>query len=205
MEARQGEDPKVEPTEEGLELDRMEVQPVTEHPDEAGEGETEPSEPDLPAGEVAEEEEDEAPFLDYKVLLLAGLLLLGIVSAGFWLLFAGRSPAPPVAPPRGRSVHVIKASLGGEYYVHFNLSGPFRDPEGERRLERSLPKIRNELILWGTQPEVMKWVRENDVYSLGRRILEAVSETTGIPVEKLKLRGLAVMKYSDEAAEEDLE
>ena len=97
-------------------------------------------------------------------------------------------------------MRVVSASLGGEYYVSFNLWGPFGDPKGEEALQSGMPKIKHDLILSGTHSEVARSIQERDLYFLEKHILKIVSNATGIPVEKLDLKGLSVTPYSDEEA-----
>ncbi len=184
--------------EDGLELDRMEVKPAEEVPQEPVEAEEaviiEPPEP---------EQEDAARpgilalLADYWIWVVALLLGMSVVSAA--LLFVSAPKEEREEVKLGRRVHVVTASLGGEHYVRFNLWGPFRDAKGQAALRRGMPKIKHDLIFSGGRPEVARSILENDLYFLERHILEIVSNATGIPVDQLDLKGLSVTRYSDEA------
>ena len=185
--------------EDGLELDKMEVKPAEETPEEpAEEEEAIIIEPPVPV----QEEDARRPGIlallaDYWIWVVALLLGLSVVSAA--LLFMSAPEEEREEVKLGRRVHVVTASLGGEHYVRFNLWGPFRDAKGEADLGRGMPKIKHDLIFSGGRPEVARSIQENDLYFLERHILEIVSNATGIPVDQLDLKGLSVTRYSDEA------
>jgi hypothetical protein len=192
-------DPRGE-SEDSLELDRMEVRPVAgvreEVTPEAKEVQplltemSQPARPSLPA-----------LLHDHWILILGLLLGLFVVSAASLFLLSPRH-APRQATsqaPREEGMQVITASLGGEHYVRFNLWGPFRDPERQEALMRGLPKVKNDLILSGGDPEVARAIQENDLVFLERHILRVVSNATRIPEAEMDLKGLAVTRYSDEA------
>lgn len=183
---------------EGLELDRMEVQPASE----AQEEEPERAEPEEVEPQESEAEKPARPnFLallaDHWILIVAFLVGLSVVSAAFVFIMTPREG--PGKAKLGARMHVISASLGGEHYVRFNLWGPFRDPEGEEVLRRGLPKVKHDLILSGSDPDVARSIQENDLYFLEKHILKIVSDSTGIPLGELDLKGLFVTRYSDEA------
>jgi hypothetical protein len=134
------------------------------------------------------------------VRMAAFLLVLSLVLAALWVarnhgewLGAGKSVT---------SLHAVTASLGGEHYVHFRLRGPFRDEAGKAVLKRAMPRIRDDLILSGGQPEIARSIADDDMNYLRRHILGIVSLATGIPVEELDVKGLSVTRYSDEAGVE---
>jgi hypothetical protein len=183
---------------EGLELDRMEVQPASE----AQEEEQERAEPEEVEPRESEAEEPARPGLlallvDHWILIVAFLVGLSVVSAAFVFIMTPREGPGEVRS--GARMHVISASLGGEHYVRFNLWGPFRDPEGEEVLRRGLPKVKHDLILSGSDIDVARSIQENDLYFLEKHILKIVSDATGIPLGELDLKGLFVTRYSDEA------
>jgi hypothetical protein len=128
------------------------------------------------------------------VALLFGLT---VVSAMVWLLLAHRDR--PAADGPGTCLDAVTASLGGEHYLRFILCGPFRDSGARDSLRRVMPKIRHELILSGGRPDVAKSIEEADLEFLKRHILGIVGDATGIPVEKMGLRGLSLIRTSDEA------
>jgi hypothetical protein len=183
---------------EGLELDRMEVQPAGEAQEEA----PEQAEPEEVEPQETEAEEPARPTLlallaDHWMLIVAFLVGLSVVSAAFVFIMTPREG--PGEVKLGARMHVISASLGGAHYVRFNLWGPFRDPEGEAVLRRGLPKVKHDLILSGSDPEVVGSIQENDLYFLEKHILKIVSDATGIPLGELDLKGLFVTRYSDDA------
>ena len=183
-------------TEDGLELDRMEVRPTVGFMDEEVRSEAETAEP------AAQEEEGPAhPSLlviltRYWIWIVGFLAVIAASSLALWFVSTPRNVS--VAPKVGMAVHVVSASLGGEHYVRFNLYGPFGSREGEKALERALPKIRHELILSGGRPDVMRSIQENDLYFLEKHILEIVSRATAVPVASMDLKGLSVVRYSDQ-------
>jgi len=184
--------------EDGLELDRMEVKPAEEIPQEpVEEEEAVIIEPPVPVQEEAERPGILALLSDYWIWAVALLLGLSVVSAV--RLFESAPEEEREEVKLGRRVHVVNASLGGEHYVRFNLWGPFRDAKGQAALRRGMPKIKHDLIFSGGRPEVARSIQENDLYFLERHILEIVSNATGIPVDQLDLKGLSVTRYSDEA------
>jgi len=184
--------------EDGLELDRMEVKPAEEMPQEPVEAEEAVIiEPPEPAQEDARRPGILALLADYWIWVVAFLLGMSVVSAA--LLFVSAPEEEREEVKLGRRVHVVTASLGGEHYVSFNLWGPFRDAKGQAALRRGMPKIKHDLIFSGGRPEVARSILENDLYFLERHILEIVSNATGIPVDQLDLKGLSVTRYSDEA------
>jgi hypothetical protein len=193
-----GEGDAQESLEDGIELDRMEVQRAAEAQEEVPEKtEDEEREP-----RVAEEGEAPRPGLlallaAHWMWIMGGLLALLLVSAAFLLVLAPREDRVEVVA--GSRMHVVTASLGGQHYVRFNLWGPFHDPKGEEALQRGLPKVKHDLILSGSSAEVARSIQENDLYSLEKHILEIVSDATAIPVAELDLKGLFVTRYSDEA------
>jgi hypothetical protein len=182
--------------EDGLELDRMEVQPVSEAQEE-DQAEPEEVEPQETEAEEPARSTVLALLSDHWILIVAFLVGLAVVSAAFVFIMTPREG--PGEVKLGARMHVISASLGGEHYVRFNLWGPFRDPEGEAVLRRGLPKVKHDLILSGSNPEVGRSIQENDLYFLEKHILKIVSEATGIPLGELDLKGLFVTRYSDEA------
>jgi len=187
---REGEpDPELDlrdSVEDGLELDRMEVKPAEEIPQEpVEEEEAVIIEPPAPAREEKDRPGVLALLADYWIWVVAFLVGLSVVSAALSFVLA--------------PVHVVNASLGGEHYVNFNLWGPFRDAKGQAALRRGMPKIKHDLILSGGSPEVARAILENDLYFLERHILEIVSNATGVPVDQLDLKGLSVTRYSDDA------
>ena len=185
--------------EDGLELDRMEVKPAEEVPQEPVEAEEAVIiEPPEPAQEVAARPGILALLADYWIWVVALLLGMSVVSAALLFVLAPKEEQRDEVK-LGRRVHVVTASLGGEHYVRFNLWGPFRDAKGQAALRRGMPKIKHDLIFSGGRPEVARSILENDLYFLERHILEIVSNATGIPVEQLDLKGLSVTRYSDEA------
>ncbi len=182
---------------DSLELDRMEVEPA------AGMREEQKKE----IGEIVVEASGSEPTASDRPSLLASLtehwiwmvaLLLGLslVSAALWLVRL-QDGGGGFGKGRNREA-VVTASLGGEYYVHFHLSGPFADSEGKEVLRRALPKIKDDLILSGGRPEVVRAVAKKDVKFLKGHILGIVSDETGIPVGALDLYGVSVTRYSDE-------
>jgi|GEM_PF-5985410 len=186
--------------EEGLELDRMEVKPAEEEiPQEEPVEEEEAViiEPPVPVQEDAARFGILALLADYWIWVVALLLGLSVVSAA--LLLVSVPEEEREEEKLGRRVHVVNASLGGEHYVCFNLWGPFRDAKGQAALRRGMPKIKHDLIFSGGSPEMARAILENDLYFLERRILEIVSDATGIPADQLDLKGLSVTRYSDEA------
>jgi hypothetical protein len=184
--------------EDGLELDKMEVKPAEEMPQEpVEEEEAVIIEPPEPVQEDAQRPGILALLTDYWIWVVALLLGLSVVSAA--LLFVSAPEEELEEVKLGRRVHVVTASLGGEHYVRFNLWGPFRDARGQAALRRAMPKIQHDLIFSGGRPEVARAILENDLYFLERHILEIVSNATGIPVGELDLKGLSVTRYSDEA------
>ena len=199
---KEGEpDPEQDPEdniEDALELDKMEVKPAEETPEEpAEEEEAVIIEPPVPVQEEAERTGVLALLADYWIWMVA--LLLGLSVALAALLFVSAPEEQREEVKLGRRVHVVNASLGGEHYVRFNLWGPFRDAKGQGALRRGMPKIKHDLIFSGGRPEVARAILENDLYFLERHILEIVSDATGIPVDQLDLKGLSVTRYSDEA------
>ena len=182
---------------EGLELDRMEVQPASEMQEEEQErAEPEEVEPQETGAEAPARPAILSLLSDHWMLIVAFLFGLSVVSAAF--VFIMTPQEGPGEVKLGARMHVISASLGGEHYVRFNLWGPFRDPEGEAILRRGLPKVKHDLILSGSQPEVKRSIQENDLYFLEKHILRIVSDATGVPLEELDLKGLFVTRYSDE-------
>lgn len=206
-ESEEGEPPKAETErgpgragsiEDGLELDRMEVKPEEEMPQEPVDAEEEVIiEPPAPVQEDARRPGILALLADYWIWVVALLLGLSVVSAALLFVSAHKEGEREEAK-LGRRVHVVTASLGGEHYVRFNLWGPFRDAKGQAALGRGMPKIKHDLIFSGGRPEVARSIQENDLYFLERHILEIVSDATGIPVDQLDLKGLSVTRYSDE-------
>ena len=184
--------------EDGLELDRMEVKPAEETPQEpAEEEEAVIIEPPVPAQEEVARPGVLALLADYWIWVVALLLGMSVVSAALLFVSAPKEEQREEVK-LGRRVHVVTASLGGEHYVRFNLWGPFRDPKGQAALRRGMPKIKHDLIFSGGRPEVATSIQENDLYFLEQHILEIVSNATGIPVDQLDLKGLSVTRYSDE-------
>ena len=187
--------------EEALELDRMEVKPEEETPQEPAVKEEKEEEviiePPVPAQQEAARPGILTLLARYWIWIVASLLGLSLVSAALLLVMSPEEEREEVK--LGRRLHVVTASLGGEHYVHFNLWGPFRDAKGLQALRRGMPKIKHDLILSGGLPEVVRSIQENDLYYLEWYILGIVSRATGIPVEKLDLKGLSVTRYSDEA------
>ena len=184
--------------EDGLELDRMEVQPASE----ARAEEPERAEPEAVEPPATEAEKPARPSVlallaDHWMLIVAFLVGVSLVWAAF--VFIVMPQEGPTEVKQGAPVHVISASLGGEHYVRFNLWGPFRDPKREAALRRGLPKVKHDLIVSGSQPEVTRSIQENDLYFLEKHILQIVSDATGIPIGELDLKGLFVTRYSDEA------
>jgi hypothetical protein len=185
--------------EDGLELDRMEVKPPEEIPQEPVEAQEEVIiEPPMPEQEDARRSGILALLADYWIWIVAFLLGLSVVSAALLFVLAPEEVLRKEVK-LGRRVHVVTASLGGEHYVRFNLWGPFRDAKGQAALRRGMPKIKHDLIFSGGRPEVVRSIQENDLYFLERHILEIVSDSTGIPVGQLDLKGLSVTRYSDGA------
>lgn len=185
--------------EDRLELDRMEVKPAEETPQEPAEVEEAVIiEPPVPAQEEAARPGVLALLADYWIWVVALLLGMSVVSAALLFVSAPKEEQRNEVK-LGRRVHVVTASLGGEHYVRFNLWGPFRDAQGQAALRRGMPKIKHDLILSGGRSEVARSIQENDLYFLERHILEIVSDATGIPVDQLDLKGLSVTRYSDEA------
>jgi hypothetical protein len=200
---REGEpDPELDlrdSVEDGLELDRMEVKPAEEIPQEP----VEPEEAVIIEPPVPAQEETDRPWVlallaDYWIWVVAFLLGLSVVSAALLFVLAPKGERHEEVK-LGRRVHVVNASLGGEHYVNFNLWGPFRDAKGQAALRRGMPKIKHDLILSGGRPEVARAILENDLYFLERHILEIVSNATGVPIDQLDLKGLSVTRYSDDA------
>jgi len=184
--------------EDGLELDKMEVKPAEETPQEpAEEEEAVIIEPPVPAQEEVTRPGVLALLADYWIWVVALLLGVSVVSAALLFVSAPKEEQRD-AVKLGRRVHVVTASLGGEHYVRFNLWGPFRDPKGQTALRRGMPKIKHDLIFSGGRPEVVTSIQENDLYFLEQHILKIVSNATGIPVDQLDLKGLSVIRYSDE-------
>lgn len=186
----------LEDVEDSLELDRMEVRPTVGIPEEE-------VRPDARTAESALREEAPpapSPFLAvlgrYWIWILGFLVLITASSMVLWMVSTPRIAT--VAPKAGMGVNVFSASLGGEHYVRFNLYGPFSSPEGKEVLARALPKIRHDLILSGGQPDVARSIQENDLTFLEKHILAIVSRATDIPVGRLDLKGLSVVRYSDE-------
>jgi hypothetical protein len=201
-EETEGEGDTREPTEDGIELDRMEVQPTAESEEELPEV-PEKTEDEQTEPPVSEEGEPERPglltlLIDHWMWIAGGLLVLLLSSAIFLFVMTPQEEAAVEVVARSR-VQAVTASLGGEHYVRFNLWGPFRDPKGEEALRRGLPKVKHALILSGGFPEVARSIQENDLYFLEKHILQVVSNATGIPVDKLDLKGLSITRYSDEA------
>ncbi len=188
---------------DGLELDRMEVKPAEEMPQEPVEAEEAVIiEPPVPEQKEAARPKVLALLADYWIWMVAFLLGLSVVSTA--LLFVSAPKGGPEDEVKlGKRVHVVTASLGGEHYVRFNLWGPFRDAKGQAALRRGMPRIKHDLIFSGGRPEVVRSIQENDLYFLERHILEIVSNATGIPVGRLDLKGLSVTRYSDEAEVEE--
>ncbi len=193
--AERGKDWTAE-VEDSLELDRMEVRPtVGIMGEEVGsDGET---------GEPASQEEegpDRAHFLvilsRYWVWVVGFLVVITASCLALWFVSTPRHVS--VTPKAGVDVQLVSASLGGEHYVRFNLCGPFGGREGRKALERAMPKIRHDLILSGGRPDVIRSIQENDLYFLEKHILEIVSRATAVPVTRLDLKGLSVVRYSDE-------
>ena len=200
--------PKVEPVDapeggrqesvgDGLELDRMEVEP------EVGmrEGQGKEAEEVIVEPAVPEQTESARPnvlalLADYWMWGVALLVGLSVVSAVLW--FALVPEGGTEFGKWGSREHVVTASLGGEHYVHFRLSGPFGDSGGREVLRRALPKIKDDLILSGGQPEVARSIAKKDMNFLKGHILGIVSRETGISVGELDLKGLSVTRYSDE-------
>ncbi len=188
-----------------LELDRMEVRGEEEpkaQPVEPPEPEPAPVEPEAP-----EERPPAGPGLLARlagrwVWILGTLACLAVLSAVLLFVLVPERKVRQEAK-LGKRVHVVNASLGGEHYVLFNLYGPFRHPKGLAALQRGMPKIRNDLIVSGGDPRVSLAIKERDLYFLEGHILEIVGEATGIPVEKMDLKGLSITRYSDETEVED--
>ena len=192
-----GEKEAVE-VEDGLELDRMVVQPASEAQEEEPEGaKLEEVEPPVTEAEEPARPSVLALLADHWMLIVVFLVGVSLVWAAF--VFIMMPQKGPTEVKRGAPMHVISASLGGEHYVRFNLWGPFRDPEGEAVLRRGLPKVKHDLIVSGSQPEVTRSIQENDLYFLEKHILQIVSDATGVPIGELDLKGLFVTRYSDEA------
>ncbi len=185
--------------EDRLELDRMEVRPTPgkEEGQEEG-GEAEEVILEMPQRKEPARPNILAMLADHWIWIVACLLGLSAVSAVLLFVLMPEGGTPDEMK-RGKRVHVVSASLGGEYYVRFNLWGPFREPEGQAVLRESMPKIRHDLILSGGRPEVARAIQENDLYFLEKHILGIVSRETGIPMGELDLKGLSVTRYSDEA------
>lgn len=181
---------------DGLELDRMEVRLLA--------GIQDPEEPlDTQAVRSGVPEEEASVRANVLAILsrhwiwIAGFLL-GLAAVSLTLLFALTPGDGPTDPEAGIRVRAVSASLGGEHYVRFNLWGPFDGPKGEEVLMRAMPKIRHDLILSGGRPEVARSIQENDLYFLKKHILEIVGLATGIEVGRIDLKGLSVVRYSDE-------
>lgn len=182
--------------EDSLELDRMEVRPTVGVADEEERPDTGAVEPEAPAEERPARPVPFVLFARHWVWILGSVLIVAAISLALFLILT--PPRVSVAPKAGEGVHVVSASLGGEHYVRFNLWGPFGGEEGKEALERSLPKIRHDLILSGARPDVVRSIQENDLYFLEKHILGIVSHATGIRVERLDLKGLSVTRYSDQ-------
>jgi len=181
---------------DSLELDRMEVEPEVgmreEQQKEVGEVIVEPA-----GSEPTESAHPNvlALLADYWIWMVALLLGLSVVSAVLWFVLVCKGGAE-FGKWENRE-HVVTASLGGEHYAHFRLSGPFGDSKGQEVLRRALPKIKHDLILSGGQPEVARSIARKDTKFLKGHILGIVSDETGIPIGELDLKGLSVTRYSD--------
>lgn len=127
------------------------------------------------------------------VALLLGLTVPAVV---LWLLLAHREG--PASDVPGTCLDAVTASLGGEHYLRFSLCGPFDISRVRASLGRAMPKIRHELILSAGRPDVAKSIEEADLELLKRHILGIVGDATGIPVEEMDLRGLSLIRTSDE-------
>ena len=185
--------------EDGLELDRMEVKPAEEMPQEPAEEEE--AVIIEPPGYPSRRRRNGPGSLPCWPTIGSGWLpsCSGCPSCRLPCLFVSAPKEEQREEVKlGRRVHVVTASLGGEHYVRFNLWGPFRDAKGQAALRRGMPKIKHDLIFSGGRPEVARSIQENDLYFLERHILEIVSNATGIPVDQLDLKGLSVTRYSDE-------
>ncbi len=182
--------------EDRLELDRMEVRQPPGKEEEPGE--TEEVILEMPRRKAPERRKSIfAVLVDHWIWVVACLVGLSVVSAALlFVLMPERGVSRQVK--LGKRVHAVSASLGGEYYVRFNLWGPFRDAAGQALLRESMPKIRHALIVSGSRPEVARAIRENDLYYLEKLVLGIVSRETGIPIGRLDLKGLSVTRYSDE-------
>ena len=92
----------------------------------------------------------------------------------------------------GRITYTVSSAIGDDHHVRFKLSIPFRDNEEKRDLMRKLPKIKDELPMCGTLPEVAEAIQKKDLDALKKEILRIVNDLIGVPIEALGLEGLSL-------------
>ena len=91
-----------------------------------------------------------------------------------------------------RITYTVSSAIGDDHHVRFKLSIPFRDNEEKRDLMRKLPKIKDELPMCGTLPEVAEAIQNKDLDALKKEILRIVNDLIGVPIEALGLEGLSL-------------
>ncbi len=91
-----------------------------------------------------------------------------------------------------RITYTVSSAIGDDHHVRFKLSVPFRDNEEKRDLMRKLPKIKDELPVCGTLPEVAEAIQKKDLDTLKKEILRMVNDLIGVPIEALGLEDLSL-------------
>jgi hypothetical protein len=130
-----------------------------------------------------------------KVFIIS--LLAGMVAALLLLCYPALQKL--LSPGEGydtdsalRITYTVSSAIGDDHHVRFKLSVPFRDNEEKRDLMRKLPKIKDELPMCGTLPEVAEAIQKKDLDALKKEILRIVNDIIGVPIEALGLEGLSL-------------
>ncbi len=125
----------------------------------------------------------------YICLILAALLIIlsAIIALTSYKHQAGHGP-------KARMAYKFDGALGDKYRIKFKLLIPFKDQKEKTNINQKLKRLKHELIITGSHPDIEKLVRQNEYEALKKEISEIIHILTAVPVQKISIKDLTLEK-----------
>jgi hypothetical protein len=182
-------------TEKGLELDKLDVLPppirsdeITPFPQTQDKGKVSDRRKGLTLGNLL-------AFVSKEKLFILAFLSGALIALPVVYLSLTRSSSDRAGSGDGyvgSIVYEVSSSIAERHHVRFKLSIPFSDNKEKARLMQELSKIKHELSISGSRPDVAKSIEQKDLKTLKKHILKIVNEVTGVSTKELHLKELAL-------------
>lgn len=101
-----------------------------------------------------------------------------------WPDFTMKKPAGPQVATETVSCRVV-SNLGKNKLLRFDMLIPCEDKKQKKEINKQMPQVKNDLLVYLDRDEMEQWVKDRDFTSIKRELLRIVNQHSKRPVKAI--------------------